>query len=96
MMLVVREMRPTEVQIRIDYFHSASTEYLHMPGVEPGRLPAAAEWLEQYQRDAARPREQRAGFHYLETIMAAPSPINYRQPVTPWVLEGGAAAGGAA
>ena len=35
---------------------------------------------------------QRAGFRYLETIMAAPSPINYRQPVTRWVLERNAGA----
>jgi RimJ/RimL family protein N-acetyltransferase len=177
MTLVVREMQPAEVQVRIDYFHSASPDYLRMMGVDPARLPSPAEWLEQYRRDAALPREQRptaflvwliddspigfssadaitfglqanmhlhildpqlrqqglgtrcvresaalyfellglqrlfsqpnafntapnralqrAGFRYLETIMAAPSPINYLQPVTRWVLERNTVAVGA-
>lgn len=30
---------------------------------------------------------QRAGFHYLFTAELAPSPINFLQPVTRWVLE---------
>jgi RimJ/RimL family protein N-acetyltransferase len=30
---------------------------------------------------------QRAGFRYIETVMATPSPINFHQPITRWVLE---------
>ncbi len=30
---------------------------------------------------------QRAGFRYVETVMAAPSPINFHQSITRWVLE---------
>jgi RimJ/RimL family protein N-acetyltransferase len=30
---------------------------------------------------------QRAGFRYVETVMATPSAINVPQPVTRWVLD---------
>ena len=30
---------------------------------------------------------QRAGFQYVETVMAMPSPINFYQPITRWVLD---------
>jgi RimJ/RimL family protein N-acetyltransferase len=30
---------------------------------------------------------QRAGFRYVETVMDTPSPMNFHQPVTRWVLE---------
>lgn len=30
---------------------------------------------------------QAAGFRYVKTLMTAPSPLNYPQPVTRWVLE---------
>jgi len=30
---------------------------------------------------------QAAGFRYVKTLMTAPSPLNYRQPITRWVLE---------
>jgi RimJ/RimL family protein N-acetyltransferase len=32
---------------------------------------------------------QAAGFRYVKTLMTAPSPLNYRQPITRWVLEPG-------
>jgi RimJ/RimL family protein N-acetyltransferase len=169
MKLAVRQMRPDEVAIRIDYFHAAPKTYLEMLGVDPAKLPSKDDWLRQYELDAARPIEerlnvfllwlgdnqpigfssadhiefgrqanmhlhildagnrrsgigtecvrlsaalyfdllklkrlycqpnalnvapnrtlQRAGFRYLETVMATPSPINFHQPVTRWVLE---------
>ena len=34
---------------------------------------------------------QAAGFRYVKTLMTAPSPLNYRQPITRWVLEPGGA-----
>jgi RimJ/RimL family protein N-acetyltransferase len=34
---------------------------------------------------------QAAGFRYVKTLMTAPSLLNYRQPITRWVLERGAA-----
>jgi RimJ/RimL family protein N-acetyltransferase len=30
---------------------------------------------------------QAAGFRYVKTLMTTPSPLNYRQPITRWVLE---------
>jgi RimJ/RimL family protein N-acetyltransferase len=32
---------------------------------------------------------QAAGFRYVKTLMTAPAPLNYRQPITRWVLEPG-------
>lgn len=32
---------------------------------------------------------QAAGFRYVKTLMTAPSALNYRQPITRWVLERG-------
>jgi RimJ/RimL family protein N-acetyltransferase len=30
---------------------------------------------------------QAAGFRYVKTLMTTPSPLNYRQPITRWLLE---------
>jgi RimJ/RimL family protein N-acetyltransferase len=169
MKLAVRQMRPDEVGIRIDYFHSAPQAYLELLGVDPARLPRQDDWLHQYELDSVRPIEerlnvfllwlgddkpigfssadqiefgqqanmhlhlleagnrksgigtecvrlsaalyfkllnlkrlycqpnafnvapnrtlQRAGFRYVETIMATPSSINFHQPITRWMLE---------
>lgn len=38
--LTVREMRLDEVDLRIDYFHDASDEYLRTLGVDRALLPA--------------------------------------------------------
>ena len=170
MKLTVRQMTINEVGIRIDYFHSASKDYLNMLGVDPVKLPSKDAWLRQYEIDEALPLEkrmncqllwlgddqpigfssadriefgeqanmhlhildarnrksgfgtecvrlsaahyfdllklkrlycqpnafniapnrtlQRAGFQYVATVMATPSPINVPQPVTRWVLDG--------
>jgi len=167
--LVVREMELADVAIRIDYFHDASDDHLHTLGVDRARIPSRADWHAFYQRDYARPVDerlayslvwlladevvgfssvdqitfgvdaymhlhilsptrrragmgtefvrrstaiyfqtlelqrlfcqpnafnvapnrtlQRAGFRYVRTYEATPSPINFPQPVTQWVLE---------
>ncbi|MGA7807639.1 GNAT family N-acetyltransferase [Bradyrhizobium sp.] len=56
----VREMMNSEIDIIIDYFLGASAEHLEMLGVDPSRLPAPESWRERFQREAARPIEQRA------------------------------------
>lgn len=167
--LRVREMRLSEVGIRIDYFHDSSDEHLRSLGVDRGLLPSRAAWREFYEADYARPVQdrdsyllaweldsqivgfsstdqitfgeqafmhlhilethhrrsgmgtqfvrqstaiyfqvlelqrlycqpnafnvapnracQRAGFRYVLTEQMTPSPINFPQPVTRWVLD---------
>ena len=167
--LRVREMRLSEVGIRIDYFHDSSDDHLRTLGVDRGLLPSRAAWREFYEADYARPIQdrdsyllawefeaqivgfsstdqitfgeqafmhlhilethhrrsgmgtqfvrqsaaiyfqvlelqrlycqpnafnvapnrtcQRAGFRYVFTKQMTPSPINFPQPVTRWVLD---------
>jgi RimJ/RimL family protein N-acetyltransferase len=51
MALVVREMELAEVGVIIDYFHSASAEYLELLGVDPTRLPAPEHWRRRYETE---------------------------------------------
>jgi RimJ/RimL family protein N-acetyltransferase len=60
MSLQVREMELSEFGIVIDYFHSATPEYLETLGVDPTRLPRPEAWGEAVQRDYAQSRERRA------------------------------------
>lgn len=173
---IVRPLELAEVDIRIDYFHDASDEYLAHLGVDRALLPERGAWRAAYEEDYARPlaerdtynlaweldgrlvgfssvdniafgeaafmhlhiveaperrrglgtefvrlsaREyfralelqrlfcqpnafnvapnrtlQRAGFRYVFTKEMQPSPINFRQPLTRWVLERPGDAGG--
>ena len=56
---VVRPMRLEEVDVRIDYFHDASDEYLAHLGVDRALLPGREEWRAHYERDFARPLAER-------------------------------------
>ena len=56
--LVVREMQPAEVGLRIDYFHDSSDEYLTMLGVDREALPSRAAWCSDYAADCALPVEK--------------------------------------
>lgn len=60
--LRVREMRLEEVDIRIDYFHDASDEYLRLLGVERARLLSRQAWREFYVADFAKPIRDRANY----------------------------------
>lgn len=53
--LEVREMRPDEVRIRVDYFHGASEGYLSMLGVDRHLLPSPAAWEEHLREELSRP-----------------------------------------
>jgi RimJ/RimL family protein N-acetyltransferase len=59
---VVREMQPTEIGIRIDYFHDSSDEHLLKLGVDRASLPSREDWRAAYVEDAARPIEEREGY----------------------------------
>ncbi|MDX6414276.1 MAG: hypothetical protein QOH23_1686, partial [Gaiellaceae bacterium] len=60
MALVVREMELAEVDLIIDYFHSATSEHLEILGVDPTRLPSPDRWRERYAADYARPHAKRS------------------------------------
>jgi RimJ/RimL family protein N-acetyltransferase len=61
MALSVREMKLSEAELVVDYFHRSSPEHLEMLGVDPTRLPRRADWLERFQREYSLPIEQRTG-----------------------------------
>ena len=58
-------MMLSEVVIRIDYFHSATDDYLDMLGVDRARLLARDAWCKAYAEDYARPIQQRETFQLL-------------------------------
>lgn len=58
----VREMRLSEVAIRIDYFHNATDEHLLLIGVDRALLPSRAAWLKFYENDYTLPVEKRANY----------------------------------
>jgi hypothetical protein len=60
--LVVREMRTSEVGVRIDYFHDSSDDHLRTLGVDRSLLLPREEWRSNCEEDDARPIEQRATY----------------------------------
>jgi RimJ/RimL family protein N-acetyltransferase len=62
MRLTVREMRLSEVSIRVDYFHDASDEYLRVLGVDRTLLPTRQAWRSFYEEDYARPIRDRVNY----------------------------------
>jgi RimJ/RimL family protein N-acetyltransferase len=60
---VVRPMEIAEVDLRIDYFHDASDEYLTQLGVDRALLPSRDAWRARYEEDFARPPAERAAYH---------------------------------
>ena len=59
--LVVREMQPAEVGLRVDYFHDSSDEHLRKLGVDRASLPTREAWRASYAADFARPITDRTG-----------------------------------
>jgi RimJ/RimL family protein N-acetyltransferase len=62
MNLRVREMRPEEAVLVIEYFHSATPEYLELLGVDPTRLPSRQAWAERFQNLFSTPIERRHAY----------------------------------
>jgi RimJ/RimL family protein N-acetyltransferase len=60
MMLAVREMIGSEIDVIIDYYMKATPEYLEILGIDPSRLPPPETWRERFQRECVRPIEQRS------------------------------------
>ena len=61
--LDVRPMLPSEVGIVIDYFHSATEEFLETLGVDPTRLPEASRWRSSYEAECGRPLRKRERYY---------------------------------
>lgn len=57
--LTVREMRLDEVRLIINYFYSATPEYLEMMGVDPSRLLPPQAWYDRLESEFTLPVEQR-------------------------------------
>jgi len=72
MALVVREMELAEVDLIIDYFHSAPSEHLEILGVDPTRLPSPDRWRQHYAADYARPPGERSALLVLWELDGVP------------------------
>jgi RimJ/RimL family protein N-acetyltransferase len=56
---IVRPLEPDEVDVRIDYFHDASDDYLLHLGVDRALLPSRDAWRAYYAADFAKPLAER-------------------------------------
>jgi RimJ/RimL family protein N-acetyltransferase len=56
-------MKLDEVDIRIDYFHDASDEYLAHLGADRARMPGRDAWRAYYADDFARPLAERETYN---------------------------------
>ena len=52
-----------ELDVRIDYFHDATDDYLRKLGVDRALLPDRDEWRAYYEKDFARPLARRDSYH---------------------------------
>jgi RimJ/RimL family protein N-acetyltransferase len=57
-----RPMLLSDAHVIIDYFHSASPEFLNGLGVDPSRLPPRAQWQARFEHLFALPIEERNFF----------------------------------
>ncbi len=58
-------MEPSEIDIRIDYFHNAPDPYLRALGVDRASLPSPQAWRSTYTADCALPVQERKGLALL-------------------------------
>jgi RimJ/RimL family protein N-acetyltransferase len=68
-----RPMQLSETDIIIDYFHSASPEFLNTLGVDPSRLLDRAQWKARFEHLFALPIEQRNFFAIIWEIDGQPA-----------------------
>jgi RimJ/RimL family protein N-acetyltransferase len=70
---VARPMQLSEAHVIIDYFHSASPEFLNSLGVDPLRLPDRMQWHATFERLFALPIEKRNFFAILWELEGKPA-----------------------
>jgi RimJ/RimL family protein N-acetyltransferase len=68
-----RPMQLAETELIIDYFHSASPEFLNTLGVDPSRLLERAQWKARFEYRFALPIEERNFFAILWEIDGHPA-----------------------
>jgi RimJ/RimL family protein N-acetyltransferase len=69
---IVREMKLSEVDIIINYFHASDHEFLNSLGVDPAKLPDPAKWRARYAREYGRPIEERETFLVIWELKETP------------------------
>jgi len=70
--LLVREMTIDEIDIRIDYFLSSSTEHLELMGVERTNLPSKENWLKTFQENIEVPIRERTRVDLIWMLNGSP------------------------
>ena len=60
MTLTVREMKVSEIDLIIEYFHGSTPEHLETLGVDPTRLPNVESWRERLRHESALPIDRRS------------------------------------
>lgn len=63
--LSVREMTLADVEIRINYFHDASDDHLHVMGVDRSLLPSREDWYAFHEQDWAHSIRDRTTYSLL-------------------------------
>jgi RimJ/RimL family protein N-acetyltransferase len=66
-------MQLSDTHVIIDYFHSASPEFLNGLGVDPSRLPPRAQWKAGFEQRFALPVEERNFFAIIWEIDGRPA-----------------------
>lgn len=69
---IARPMLPEEASLIIDYFHTATPDFLNSLGVDPAKLPSRQTWRAHYDREFGLPIEQRKSFLVLWALGATP------------------------
>src|SRR5437588_3370385 len=70
---IARPMQLAETDIIIDYFHSASPEFLNTLGVDPSLLLERAQWKARFAQLFALPIERRNFFAIIWEIEGQPA-----------------------
>ncbi len=75
MILSVREMKLSETDLIISYFHHASPQHLEMLGVDPTRLLQQDAWRDHFRREYSLPMDKRTGMYVI--WLTEDSPVGF-------------------
>lgn len=70
---IVRPMQLSETDLVIDYFHSATPDYLNSLGVDPARLLERAQWTAHFAKLFSMPVEHRPSLFVLWELNGEPA-----------------------
>ena len=63
MSLSIRPMKPDEIPLMVDYFHSLEDSNYQLMGIDPAKLPSQSEWINLLSQDFERPIDKRNFFY---------------------------------